>query len=363
MSKPTFRHSRLGAVVAGGALAVTVLGAALPASAQPASHTGREHPAQRGYSIAKFAAVGDATSPDDIVRLGGSIYVAFSNGVGSTGEPAPSGATASDVQQYSLNGKPGRTWTITGKIDGMGVDTKHHRLLITTNEDGNSSLHVITPASSNVVDYAYSGLAHGGGTDAVSVVHGTIIITASAPATASAPSSYAARLSGSTAYLTPLFADNATATAINGPYAGTPVPLSLTDPDSSTVVPRSVHRLGGAFLLDGQADKQLVFARNRLGRRVKLSVLNVSQIMDDTAFATDKATTLWVADAGTNTVDRITGPFRDGQAISSIAPDTGKTYIGTTNLTTGVVTPIPGLSTVQPKGLLITNSGKAHDKR
>lgn len=364
MSRIPSRRVRLSAFAAGGALAaVTVLGAALPASAHEAPHHHGPQPVKAGFTIQRFAAVKGATSPDDIVRLGDSIFVAFSNGVGSTGTPATSGATASTVQQYSLNGKPGRTWTITGKIDGMGADAAAGRLLVTTNEDGNSSFHVIVPSSPRVTDYAYQGLVHGGGTDAVSVVDGTIVISASAPATASAPSSYAARLFGHTAYLKPLFADNATATAINGPQAGKPVTLSLTDPDSNTVVPSSVPKVGGSFLLDGQGDQQLVFARNLLGWRPKLSVLSVSQIMDDTAFATETSKTLWVADTATNTVDKITGSFADGQAVSSIAPATGKTYIGTTNLSTGVVTPIPGLSSVAPKGLLFTTGSGESEHR
>jgi hypothetical protein len=164
----------LGAVVTLGALGAS----ALPASA--AEH--RDSKTTNGYTVTSFAAVGNETNPDDITRLGDRIYVAFQNGVGPLGEASTTGGTSSTIQEYRLNGRAGKSWQIPGKIDGFAADKAQHRLLMTTNEDGNSHISTLTIGGEHALKtYTYSGLTHGGGTDAISLVRGHIVISASAP--------------------------------------------------------------------------------------------------------------------------------------------------------------------------------------
>src|SRR5674476_1417159 len=106
----------------------------MPASA--AVHTDPKTPA--GYTVKAFAAVGTESKPDDVTRLGNSIYVTFQNGVGPLGEPASEGTTSSTIQQCRLDGTPGKSWQVQGKVDGLSADPSKHRLLLTTNEDGKS---------------------------------------------------------------------------------------------------------------------------------------------------------------------------------------------------------------------------------
>lgn len=163
-----------GAAVAAASLAST----ALPATAD------ESHPRATAadYNIKSFPAVGTETGPDDITRLGGSLYVTFQNGVGPRGEPSRTGATASTIQQYGLDGKPGKSWQVTGKVDGLTAEPAHDRLLLTANEDCNSSFSTLNPhASNSLTHYTYVGLTHGGGTDAITVADGKIIVSASAP--------------------------------------------------------------------------------------------------------------------------------------------------------------------------------------
>ncbi len=330
------------------ALGVALVGCATPAFAEPTS------PAPQ-LVIHKYAAVGTETKPDDLTRLGDSIYVAFQNGVGSMGEPAPSGATASTIQQYSLSGAPGRSWTVTGKIDGMTADPASGRILASVNEDGNSSFVTLDPSDPSAKTYDYTGLTHGGGTDAISIFDRKIVLSASAPSNPTGPAAYTVKLSGAVAQLTPLFADDATAVAVNGPTAGKTVALALTDPDSSRVVPQSSPRFDGSFMLDGQADTQLIFLSDHRRSAGKLSVLTVSTPLDDTAFATSSHQTLWLTDPAANDLVSVSGIFASGQAVSTVTPDTGPSYLATLDLTTGDLTPVPGLGTVQPKGLIFTS--------
>jgi len=341
-------------VVIGAAITVAALAAtAMPASA--AVHADLKTPAR--YTVKAFASVGQESKPDDITRLGNSIYVSFQNGVGALGEPAPSGTTTSTVQQFSLRGTPGKSWRVKGKVDGLTADHGGHRLLLTTNEDGKSSFSTLTPGQKQPLKtYAYTGLTHGGGTDAISVFHGRILLSASNPAATTGPAVYTVHLAGNTAKLTPVFRDNASATAANGAQAGKHVTLALTDPDSNTVVPSASPRFKGDFMLDAQGDKQLVFAAAPQTSKQRLQVLTIAQPLDDTAFAASSEQTLWVTDPAHNVVYSVAGPFKAGQALSAVTPSVGPTYLATLNLNNGSLTPVKKLAAIQPRGLLFTGA-------
>lgn len=341
----------------GAAIAVSAALAfsASPALAAPTTEaSGQTSP----YTVRAFPAQAGESAPDDITRLGNSVYVAYQNGVGPVGEASASGATASTIQQYSLDGTPGASWNITGRIDGMGTDEAGQRLLVTTNEDGNSSFHTVAPAAgaNAVKDYTYTGLTHGGGTDSVKVYEGQILITASNPADSTGPALYRATLSGSTAALAPAFADDAKAVLANGPQTGTTTTLALTDPDSSTAVPAGSPRFANDFLVDSQGDQQLIFAGQARTPQQQLEVLNVAAPVDDTAFATQQAQTLWITDPDHNTVYAVSGNFPAGQAVTSVTPDANPDYLASLNLSDGSLTPIPQLASIHPKGLLFTGS-------
>ncbi len=357
MSSTAFNRSRACLLIAGIAATAALTATTLPAAAAP-------RVTSTAFTVRSFAAVGSENGPDDITRLGDSIYVSFQNGVGPLGEAAPSGATASTIQEYSLTGAPGRSWSVTGKVDGLTADPEHHRLLLTANEDGNSSFLTLDPRSSTAKRYTYAGLTHGGGTDAISVDGESIIVSASNPSVPTGPAAYRVTLTGTTAALTPVLADNAVATSANAATAGQRVQLALTDPDSNAIVPRSSSRFGGSFMLDSQGDQQLIFLRagddshrkNTAQPQPQAQVLSLSHPVDDTAFATASRRTLWVTDPTHNTVDEISGPFASGEAVSTVTPDSGPTSLARLNLNDGTLAPIPGLETVTPKGLLFTGA-------
>lgn len=335
-------------VMAAAALAMTALPAFAAAPSTPLVHS--------KLIVRSYAAVGSESNPDDITRLGDSIYVAFQNGVGPKGEPSPAGIGSSTIQQYSLTGVAGKSWSVVGKVDGLTADPSHQRLVLTVNEDGNSSFFTLDPAkTAGLKQYSYQGLTHGGGTDAIAVKGGTIIVSASAPSNPTGPAAYIVSLTASSAKLTPLLADNSKGVSANTATAGQPVQLALTDPDSNQIVPRSSARFGGDFMLDAQADKQLIFVTSAGRDRSAIRVLSVPQPLDDTVFRTRSHSTLWVTDPTHNTVDAITGSFTAGEVISSVTPDIGAAYLAVLGLNDGTLSPISELSTVVPKGLLFTS--------
>lgn len=311
------------------------------------------------FSAQTIANGGSLSKPDDISRLDGNFYVAFQNGVGSKGEPAPGGQTASTLVEYAADGKQLATWSLTGKVDGMSADVANHRIVATVNEDGNSSLFTVTPGATGqqVQHYSYSPnpLPHGGGTDAITFVNGAMYVTASAPAPNADGKTYAqaalfkVTLAGTTATATPVFTDNATATDAT---TGKPTTLNLSDPDSSELMPAAAPRFAGELLLDSQGDSQQIFLNHVGTAQQTATVLKLNTQVDDTAVATGPGT-LYVTDGATNKVIAIKGAFAAGDVFTTVPNDSkvNPGTIGKIDLKTGTVSPF-GKGFGSPKGLL-----------
>jgi hypothetical protein len=308
------------------------------------------------------------TQPDDIVTLGGNLYVGFQNGVGSQGEVSSSGNLDSTLAEFTPAGSVVKQWDVTGKIDGMGADSATGQVIVTVNEDSKSSLYTVSGGT--VTHYTYTpSLPNLGGTDAVAVDNGKILISASAPGTsgkapASAPAVFAVTLNAGakTAAVAPFFADNATATGVNAPNAGKKVTLALTDPDSNGIVPSGSPEFAGDFMLNSQGDQELIFS-GASGQN--LQVLKISNPVDDIAWATSASGTLYTTDSGADTVDAITGSFTPGTAYTAVTPCNANSAptncpapgypansLGTINLKTGAVGKVTVIGPVAPKGLI-----------
>jgi hypothetical protein len=342
------------------------------------------------------------TDPDDITSLGGDVFVNYQNGVGPQGEPAADGTDFSTVIEYGRDGRIVASWDLVGKSDGLSADPMTGEVISTLNEDANSSLATIDPdgkSGHQVVSYSYSPanpLPHGGGTDALAIYHGRILISASAPgtvagATSPAPAVYVATLTRTgpgvgTAALRALFDDSSPATVANTaaptpsafspdppsygtlPALGSTVSLALTDPDSNEVVPHASPRFGGDFVLDSQGDQELIFDHPN-GAHQELSVLYLSQSIDDSGYVGNAGGALYLTDAAANDVVRLRGDLQPGQVFVVATPSGANNavnapdYLATLNLWTGTVTSIPALSGLQPKGLIFVaadNSPHGH---
>jgi hypothetical protein len=310
------------------------------------------------------------TQPDDIVTLGGKLYVGFQNGVGSQGETSGSGNLDSTLVEFTPAGSVVKQWDVTGKIDGMGADSATGQVIVTVNEDSKSSLYTVSGGTVTHYTYTPSPLPQLGGTDAVAVYSGKILVSASAPGTsgkapASAPAVFAVTLNAGakTAAVAPFFADNATATGVNAASASKKVTLALTDPDSNGVVPSNSPKFARDFMLNSQGDQELIFS-GASGQN--LQVLKISKPVDDTAWATSASGSLYATDAGADTVDAITGSFTPGTAYTAVAPCNANSAptvcptppgypgnsLGTINLKTGVVGNVALSGPITPKGLI-----------
>lgn len=268
------------------------------------------------------------SSPDDITHLGQDIFVGFQNGVGPQGQASPSGNLDSTVVELTPGGQPVAQWDVVGKADGVTADPDTGTVIATVNEDANSSLYAITPGpGGGVQHYAYNEpLPHNGGTDAISVWNGRLYISASAPGTTGTlpapqptfPAVYAVTLDAATSVATvsPLFYDEDAAVVANvgTPQSGHVVHLALTDPDSNEIVPPDGPRFPGDFMLTSQGDQQQIFVNPRDHR---LSVVNLTQSVDDTAWPDEGHGTLYATDSTNDAVVAVTGDFPGGPVVAA----------------------------------------------
>ena len=315
------------------------------------------------------------TSPDDITQLGWDVFVTFQNGVGPQGQASPDGNLDSTIVEFSLSGGKVAQWDLRGKCDGLTADPLTGQVIATVNEDAHSSLYTIDPRAGSVAHYAYSKpLPHNGGTDAISVYRGQILISASAPGTTGAaapnakyPAVYVATLNPQTkvAHVSPLYYDEAPAFQANGAAAGKTIPLALTDPDSNEVVPWAAAKYSGDFVLDSQGDQELIFDHFTGGHQ-HLTALHLPASVDDSAWVTTRHGALYITDATEDTVDTVSGTFTVGTMYSSVtpcgsnsapatcpAPGFPANYLASANMVTGALTPVPLTGPVLRTGAMI----------
>lgn len=340
-----------------------------------------------GTSTTKAEPLSD---PDDITQLGRDIFVGFQNGVGPQGQASTNGNLDSTVVELTTSGHVLAQWDVAGKTDGVTADPDTHAVIATVNEDANSSLYAITPGwgGGGVQHYQYNApLPHNGGTDAISVVNGRLYISASAPGTTGTlpapqptfPAVYSVTLDAahSVATATPVFFDEDPATVANvgTPQSGQTVNLALTDPDSNEVVPWDAPRFAGDFMLTSQGDLQQIFVSPW---NHKLSVLGLTQSVDDTVWPDGGRGALYATDSTNDAIDVVTGDFPSGPVVaatpcgSNSAPATcpapptfPANFLGSLNPWTGQITSLTvgGVPLVPQGGLLYVDERGDQDQR
>ena len=356
------------------------------AAANATSTPKSEVPAVSLHLFAKAPA--HLTAPDDITKLGNEVFIAYQNNAGKDGTPAGS---FSVVIGYDIKtAKVLDTFKISGRVDGMAADMKHHRIFASVNEDLNSSLYVITPGEDASVkhftyspDPAQTGTdGKNGGTDSISIgSDGTAYVSHSNPDVAlPAPNNTAAvykiRLKGTSAELTPIFGVNDIVPVIN-PAAGAPkaTAMGLTDPDSNRFIP---GRDGGTLIQVAQADSKLVFVTDLKDKHPVVKQLNLTNAVipstgdatttpqiDDVEKVSGKGT-LFVVDQATGdtyTIDTANvdpGTYFVSQPASKAGDQPNDAALGVVNLKTGVVTHV-ATSLVSPKGLLFVPAARGHE--
>jgi hypothetical protein len=309
------------------------------------------------YQLTVFAkAPSGLSAPDSVAVLGDHIFVGYGDG------HLPDGTDGlnSQVVEYNMDGSVVHTYTVPGHNDGLKVDPSTHLLWALQNEDANANLVIIHPKTHQQKLYTFGATLHGGGYDDIVFRGCEVYISASNPAhnPNSGPAIVKIHLDENTVDIEPALAGNVSAIDIP---KDTTVQLNLQDPDSMTLDPL------GNIVLDSQADQELIIVSNPGGSTQRVLHLPLSYLtssgpipveVDDTAFVTSSEGFLLFADKGLNTVYKISkNAFVPGTAYT--AADGGP-FVGTVDLTTGVITPIvKGL--MGPGGMMFVDTSK-HDR-
>ena len=287
-----------------------------------------------------------STSPDSVVLGDGSVWVAYQNGADSTGASG-----SSTVVRYSPTGSVTNTWTIAGNVDGLRIDPTG-QVWALQNNDGNSALTVINPATNATTSFSYgssytaNGNSLGRGFDDAQFLNGQVFLSETNPNVGTDPI-IVELTTGLTSPLQIAGILNSTVTGTNL-ATGEQDSTTITDPDS-LILDNS-----GDLVLTGEADQEIVFVHNpgtvnQTESFLALLGTNGQPILgfpDDSVFPNAVNGTFYVADTGANTVYALAAT---GLAPGSVYIDVGDEF-GELNTSTGVVTPI--FTSVSPHGVV-----------
>ena len=309
------------------------------------------------YQLTVFATAPNGLSaPDSIAVLGDHVFVGYGDGH----LPDGSDGLNSQIVEFSKGGAVLHTYTVPGHSDGLKVDPSTHLLWAIQNEDANANIVIINPETHDQKLYTFGPTLHGGGYDDLVFRGCKVYVSASNPANNpnTGPGIVSVRLRGNTVDIEPVLAGTASATDI--PTDAT-IQLNLQDPDSMTLDPQ------GNIVLDSQGDQELIIVSNPGTSKQNVLHLPLTYLqpgvgltpveVDDTAFVTSTEGFILFADKKLNTVYALKKKaFAPGAAYT--AADGGP-FVGTIDLTTGIITPIvTGLG--NPGGLVFVDTSK-HD--
>lgn len=307
------------------------------------------------YVLSVFATAPPGLSaPDDIAVMDGHVWV----GYGDNHDPGGVDGLSSQVVEYNMDGSVAHIYTVLGHVDGVKIDPITHKVWTLENEDGNTRLVIIDPKTQRTSLYIVGTGPHGGGYDDITFRGCNVYFSASNPLINpnTAPAIVSVQLRNGTVDLNGVLDGNANAINIR---MDTTVKLNLQDPDSMTLDPLK------NLVLDSQGDQQLIIVSNpgssdQRVLRLPLSYLTPSGPMgvevDDTFFTNSTEGFILFADKGLNQVFKLS---KNGwvPGVAYTAADGGP-FVGTIDMTTGVITPIvTGLS--NPGGLMFVNTSES----
>jgi hypothetical protein len=180
-----------------------------------------------------------STSPDSVTYGNGSVWVEYSNGAASSNYTGNS-----TIVQYSASGAVQNTYSLGGNVDGLKYNPNSGLVWALQNQDGNSQLSTINPATKTVSAYMYpSPVSTSRGFDDVAFIGNNVFLSQTNPKSPSDP--VIVKLNN---------ADPATPLSFSAvlPGAG----ILATDPDSLKSTPT------GGLILTGEGDKALTFITN-----------------------------------------------------------------------------------------------------
>jgi len=278
-----------------------------------------------------FATAPDsAKSPDSITEGKNSIWVEYGNSAKSDGS-----AGSSTIVQYDLLGTVQNTYTLPGLADGLKVDPATGDVWALQNQDGNSTITLIDPATNQVsaplsyaAPYAY-GADSTRGYDDVAFIGQKVFLSYTNPVNPG--DAVIQQLTNGTAPFGSLQTTDVLRlgdTGTNLVTGGTNQPLPVTDPDSLKSLP------DGSLILTGESDKAFTIVSNPGTTEQSASFVTLpagSSSPDDVIMPMTASGTFYISNQNDNNVlaVKVTGLNTGdlyasvGSAVDQIDPKSG----------------------------------------
>ena len=282
-----------------------------------------------------FATGPTGTSGLDSLTVGGnSLWAQYGNGAKSDGTGG-----SSTIVQYELSGAVQNTYTIAGSDDGLKIDPATGTVFVLQNQDGNSTLMLIDPATGKItgpLSYAVPSTTRG--YDDVVFENGQVYLSYTNPN--GSGDAVIQRLDNGdmpfgTLSTSDILLEGATGTDISTGLAGQPIPLS--DPDSLKSTP------DGGLVLSSGSDNTLTFishpgAANQSERFVTLKNLPAGSSLDDVVVPGSTAGTFYISNQRTNQIEAIkVSGLNTSDAYASVGTEIVKVDLQT-GATTAILT-------------------------
>ncbi len=228
----------------------------------------------------------------------GSIWAEYGNGADSTGKSG-----SSTIVHYAPDGTALGSDTIAGSVDGLKTDPATGQVWALINQDGNSRLSLIEPATGAVgAPLSYGVTSATSGYDDVAFTNGQAYLSYTNPANPGDP--VLQQLDNGTMPLGALSVSDLLALGDTGVNiaTGKSEAIPLNDPDSL----KSIS--GGRLVLSSGSDNAFTIVSDpgtkaQSERFVSLTDLPAGSSLDDVIVPTASSGTFYVSNAGTNQIE------------------------------------------------------------
>jgi hypothetical protein len=277
-----------------------------------------------------------AAGPDSITFGAGSLWVSYAGGTTADGSQ-PAGF--STVARYALDGALQHTYSIAGSVDGLKFNPYTGDVWALQNQDANSSLTLINPATDATTRKSYAVVSNSQGYDDV-VFKGTqTFLSYTNPAVATDVTIRLVTSGTSPIAVTDILTAGATGTNLNTGATHQPLPSFPGDPDSLKLAPN-----GDLVQTSGNRDA-LIFVHDAGLASQSVSFLQLAQAgggavtgLDDSIYATAKSGTFYLTETGTNNVLAIHATdLKIGDLYGAVGSEHALERI---DPTTGLLTPV-----------------------
>lgn len=197
------------------------------------------------------------SAPDSLTVSDGSLWVVWGNGASSTAYPGTDGS--STIAEYGKGGSIENTYTLGGHVDGLKLNPATGNIWALQNEDANSTLSLIDPATRQVSQMLQwgSGYMYGAGSsrgfDDVAFDGRTVFVSQTSPNPGDPVVSEVVNGNSPFGTLETQSILRYGDTGTNLVTGQTNQPLPVSDPDSLKLLP------DGDLILTSEADKAFTF--------------------------------------------------------------------------------------------------------